>query len=320
MISPLHQQQSLLPSKFAHSSSFVQGVAYLSQGKDKIKSDQGKQNWFQSRFGKEHRFGSGIMLVNLTSSLLQVYAAKKEKDGFRMTTGTLASALTTWGILSSRGGKMPEGDAVLERVAYTVKHPDSSAVHFAMLGSIGITAIAAAGHLRKGFSNDPTERIRITSGELGLLSVGMMTIGLFKDRKNHKTPDILQEITQEPENGGILAHARKLYRFAWQFDTRGVVGRYISIGNQLCDLMEGVAKRSVEGKASTPLIASALIDLCVVVGQSLYFYEQLMRAQLKDIEKAGPQDEQQEKTTDAPPSHVARYLHRASDSPTLLQQ
>ena len=251
----------------------------LEHANDKANDNgQVKQNWFQSRFGKEHAFGSIMLLINLISSSLLISAAKSEKDYFRVSAGVMASAITAWTFLSSRGGKMPEGETFLQRAKNAILHPSESAVHFAMLSSIIVTTLATIGHFNKGFSGDPAERTRVASGELGFLSIGMMTTGLFKQQKKEILED--ESIQQKP-SAGVIAHAKELYRYAWKLDKRGVVGRYISMGNQLCDLSEGFVKRGVQGKSSSKLIASAIIDMSLLIGQSLYFYEQLMKGQKK---------------------------------------
>lgn len=272
MASALLQQSSVTPLPFARSESSVQNIHLH------------KPNWFQYRFGKEHGFGSAILLANAFSTSLQVRAGLKERDISRIVAGSMATALNAWTFVSSRGGKAPEGENAAERIMDTLRHPSQSSVHFALLWSIVISAIFTSGHLYKGLKGDPSEHTRRLTAGLNFLSVALMTTGVFRNYTNKQhpanTPSQVKPVefaqSRSQQVGGV-GRIKEVLQQAWHTDKRGLLGRCLLIGCQLADLREGLAKRHVEGKAASTLLTSALIDLCVQMGQAYYLYERLAR-------------------------------------------
>lgn len=284
MVSALLQQESPAPSRFARSQSAVQEVRFPPQDEKGNQPNHRKQNWFQYRFGKEHGFGSAVLLANTLSTSLQIRAGHKEGDISRLIGGTLATALNMWVFLSSRGGKAPQGQNAAERVMDTLRHPSQSSVHFAMLCSIVINAIFTSGHLYKGIQGDSGEHTRRLTAGMSFLSVAMITSGIFQNYKDKREPadkplqvKPVQFAQSKSQQASGTSRIKEVFQHAWQTDKRGLLGRCVLIGCQLADLREGLAKRSFEGKASSTLLTSACIDLCVQLGQSYYLYERLAR-------------------------------------------
>lgn len=280
MLSALLQQSHHSPLRFAQSESAVQKVLFP------VQPEQGKQSskpsWFEYRFGKEHGFGSAVLLANAFSTSLQIKAGHKENDISRLVGGTLATALNAWVFLSSRGAKAPEGETSIERIKNTILHPSQSAVHFASLCSLIISAVFTSGHAYKGITGDASERTRQLSAGINFLSVSLMASGVFRNYRSKPIADKVPQIkpvlfadsTSQKVGGNRI---KEVLHAAWQQDKRGLLGRCLLIGCQLADLRESLAKRNVSGKASSVLLTSALVDLAVQMCQSFYLYDRLER-------------------------------------------
>lgn len=284
MPSAMLQQQSPPPlPRFSQSESAAQKIIFPGQEEAEKQPARDRQNWFQYRFGKEHGFGSAVLLANMFSTSLQIKAGHRENDISRLVGGTLATMLNVWVFLSSRGGKPPKGETVGERVMDTIRHPSQSAVHFASLCSLIISAVFTSGHAYKGLTGDASERTRQLSAGLNFLSVCLMASGTFRnyrdkpqtaDKAPQVKPVLFAESTSREVGGNRI---KEVLQAAWQQDKRGLLGRCLIVGCQLADLRESLAKRKVSGKAPSILLTSALVDLAVQMGQSFYLYDRLER-------------------------------------------
>jgi hypothetical protein len=205
--------------------------------------------------------------------------------------------LNLWVFLSSRGGKSPKGETVGERVMDTIRHPSQSAVHFASLCSLIISAVFTSGHAYKGITGDASERTRQLSAGLNFLSVCLMASGTFRNYRDKpqtvdKTPQVkpvlFAESTSQEVGGNRI---KEVLQAAWQQDKRGLLGRCLIVGCQLADLRESLAKRNVSGKAPSVLLTSALVDLAVQMGQSFYLYDRLERENRPRMPPSGPNEQ-----------------------------
>lgn len=239
------------------------------------------------------------------SSLEKLYAAG--------VTGALLQNLTFF--MTARGGEIPDGETVGQRMLNSLKNPDKHSVHFSNLtmacfiALIGATRIALG---MKGYEKAPEGEkkepvIKIIAGTAGILTAPLVLFGMFKIKKpdgvstdqeskdaGDKQAQLERDASQMRSGGDDAAkdtkskssliaslkpgHVKEMWQYAWKNDKLGLTGRALSLIIELGFIADGrltLAKEPTD-KSAYSTVKGGVTGLVLNCMQMHFVYDRLL--------------------------------------------
>lgn len=235
-------------------------------------------------------------------------------------TGALMQNLAFF--MTTRGGEIPEGDTITQRLLNSLKNPDKHAVHFSnatMSGFIGLIGASRLAMGVQGMMANPPESgkkntMMIISGLSALVSAPLVFTGLFQMTKDGNAPAALdpQEAAKKQEEmldkaeqafakggdkkhegaklgKGILAsvkpgHLKDMWQYAMKNDKKGLVGRALAVTMELGFMLDGrmQLQKDPTDRGAHATVKGGLTGLVLTCMQTHFVYDRLLSTAQKE--------------------------------------
>lgn len=249
---------------------------------------QGVPGFLKHRFGREHLIGSILTMGFMVTSSQVMIAGHKHEDPVRKWTNAANILQNSVFFATERGGNIPQGKSVWGRMAYSLKHPNESSMHFNALTATPISIVQHVNNIQKGLSGNESDQTRIWQGILGVLSSAIVFSGLFRMKQgkitttlsSHKELPNSQEAMIDQKNDKErhgLSHLHNVARHAWRVDPGGATARTMNAAIQLFMAIEGLDKKRSDVKGGNELIRAAAVQLAMISTQFYYLYDRLLQ-------------------------------------------
>ena len=309
-----NQEQEQQLKSFKRSESTVQKIMHFPKD---------VYEWLiHDRFGAEHWFGSGAVLLNLVMNYQQLQGALTRKvngvhavDKIRVTQSVLAAIEKSWSFFSARGGKIPEGRTVGARMLNALKHPNLSSTQFEFLvlspsqllsvyNNIRLGLKAYGIGLKEGEKAYGPEKIRLLSG---LLIPIWLLIGGYGHFRSHRPvwqqTEILQNLKPFKQSSSILHQESavslgktvKLVRLMWKQDKALI---FSSILNMILPVIAGIEswnKRHDSGQEAKAIMKATTIGITVSTASNIYTFQRIAKSNFLDNKQYADRLEQEQK-------------------------
>lgn len=263
-------------------------------------------------------YGKDFDKSALVSSANRKPESKWEKAMAVGITGALVQNLAFF--MTTRGGEIPEGKNMMQRLWNSLKHPDKHSVHFSnatMSGFIGLIGVSRVVMGIKGMRTNAPDAIKkntmmLVSGLSALVSAPLVFTGLFQiDRNQSSAPDAQAESEKNqakqqrdeqvfskdksdtPEAGakgkGLVAslkpgHMKEMWEYAFKHDRKGLLGRALAVTMELGFMMDGRRQLSEDptSQSAYKTVKGGMTGLMLTCMQTHFVYDRLLSNSKKE--------------------------------------
>lgn len=268
-------------------------------------------------------YGRGFDKSKLVSTANRKPETKWEKAMAVGVTGALVQNLAFF--MTARGGELPEGNSMKERIWNSLRHPDKHSVHFstatmsAFIGLIGVSRVAMGIQGMRGNEPDSVRKnaMMLVSGVSALVSAPLVFSGLFRMDKDRlqAAPDpeadaargtALRERDEAAfskrdaasRGAGQLgkglaaslkpSHLKEMWQYAFKHDRIGLLGRALAVTMEMGFLMDGRMQlaKNPTSESAYKTVKGGLTGLVLTCMQTHFVYDRLLTNAKKDVAAA----------------------------------
>lgn len=281
--------------------------------KEKIPSLPGMEKMSELTYGK------GFDKSQLVSESNRQPESKWEKAMAMGVTGALIQNLAFF--MTTRGGEIPEGKNMGERLWNSLKHPDKHSVHFSnatMSGFIGLIGVSRVAMGVQGMrKNEPDaykkNAMMLVSGLSALVSAPLVFTGLFQIDKEKQSGAADPQAKAEQQaakqqrdeqafskdkgvkqgagakGNGLIAslkpsHMKEMWEYAFKHDRMGLLGRALAVTMELGFMMDGrrQLKEEPANASAYKTVKGGMTGLMLTCMQTHFVYDRLLSNSKKE--------------------------------------
>lgn len=292
----------------------------FSQSTSKISALQHPIKWLvYDRFSRDNWFGSAISLVLMRSNYVLLKGALQRKidgkiqpDPTRVISFAILALEKIWSFSSGRGGMVPEGRTMLERMKNALKSANQSSAQFELLINLPVRFLQIYGNFDNGLKaygyqpsfakngksvgfnkvegHEPAEKIRLWMGGFQIIWQIVALRGFFKSPKETKSlaqeekkPSSSPVIFSRSQSISLKGHEGEKKSFMgivqalWNHDRELVMGAFLSTVITAMSGMEGFLKTDRSPKEARSILQGTALNALTSLSYQYYQFSRIIK-------------------------------------------